>query len=45
MMNATNMYYSNIFSNFNIEWDTYEDFKKKDDTNYPKINDKDNNHN
>ena len=41
-MNTTNMHYSNVLSSFNIQWYTYEEPKKEDDTNVPVINDKEN---
>ena len=40
--NATNMYYGNVLSRFNIEWDTYEDLKNEYDTNVPVNIDKEN---
>ena len=41
-MNVTNIHYGNILSSFNIEWDTYGEFKKDDDPNVRVINDKEN---
>ena len=41
-MNAINMHYKNVSSKFNIQWDTYDELKKEDDTYVPVINDNDN---
>ena len=38
------MNYGNVFSIFNIDWDTYEELKKEDDPDVPVINDKENDH-
>ena len=41
-MNDMNIHYTNVLSNFKIEWDTYGELKKDDDPNVPVLDDKDN---
>ena len=40
-INATNMHYTNLLSNFKIDWDTYEELNKENDPYVPLIIDKD----
>lgn len=40
-MNTTNMHYTNVLSNFMIEYESYLELKKGDDPKVPRINDKD----
>ena len=42
VMNANNMHYLNVLSNFQLEWDDYESLQNQDDPTVPSINDKDN---
>ena len=41
VMTTSTMHYTNILSNFKIEFEAYEALKKKDAPDVPKINDKD----
>ena len=41
-MTTGNMHYTNILTNFKVEYEAYEVMKKEDDPTIPKINDRDN---
>ena len=41
-IDASNMHYNNVLSNFKIEWEAHEALQKEDDPSIPKINDRDN---
>jgi hypothetical protein len=41
-MTPVNMHYTNVLSEFKIEWEDYESLKKQDDPDVPSISDKDN---
>lgn len=41
-MDASNMHYNNVHSQFKLEWEAYEALQKEDGPSIPKINDRDN---